>query len=263
MSWLSPQIEHFYPENVHILDDPLLNHLCAISSQEQCIQPQFNRNVKKIFEIILSHLLNSQWPQTLKTLSTRMTAAHPNIKLESTLFDQTQKAVCVDIARAGMLPAQIFFDTLNELVDPNGLRLDHVFASRVTNEKEEVTHTELNSSKVGGDVDEAFLLLPDPMGATGSSLCEVIDFYKKNIKGNPKKIISAHMIVTPEFIKKVTDSHPDVIIYAARLDRGLSQPYILNETPGKYWEEEKGLNDRQYIVPGAGGVGELINNSFV
>jgi len=32
--------------------------------------------------------------------------------------------------------------------------------------------------------------------------------------------------------------------------------------PGERWDEEKGLNERHYIVPGAGGLGEIINNSF-
>ena len=38
---------------------------------------------------------------------------------------------------------------------------------------------------------------------------------------------------------------------------------VLQTTPGKRWAEEKGLNDRQYIVPGAGGVGEVLNNAWV
>ena len=33
--------------------------------------------------------------------------------------------------------------------------------------------------------------------------------------------------------------------------------------PGKYWGREKGLNAHDYIVPGAGGLGEVINNAFV
>ena len=32
---------------------------------------------------------------------------------------------------------------------------------------------------------------------------------------------------------------------------------------GTFPEEEKGLTDKQYIVPGAGGVGEILNNAFV
>jgi uracil phosphoribosyltransferase len=36
----------------------------------------------------------------------------------------------------------------------------------------------------------------------------------------------------------------------------------LREVPGKRWTEEKGLNDHQYIVPGAGGLGEILNNAY-
>ncbi|NQZ19702.1 MAG: uracil phosphoribosyltransferase, partial [Bdellovibrionales bacterium] len=70
-------------------------------------------------------------------------------------------------------------------------------------------------------------------------------------------------IVTPEFIKKVIETHPDVHIYAVRVDRGFSSEEALKATPGQLWDREKGLNENDYIVPGAGGVGELINNSFV
>jgi hypothetical protein len=54
-----------------------------------------------------------------------------------------------------------------------------------------------------------------------------------------------------------------LIVYALRLDRGLSSDRALASVPGKYWDEERGLNDTQYIVPGAGGVGELLNNAWV
>jgi uracil phosphoribosyltransferase len=57
--------------------------------------------------------------------------------------------------------------------------------------------------------------------------------------------------------------HPDVIVYAARVDRGLSAPDVLDTVPGTRWEEERGLDDRQYIVPGGGGLGELMNNAWV
>jgi uracil phosphoribosyltransferase len=32
--------------------------------------------------------------------------------------------------------------------------------------------------------------------------------------------------------------------------------------PSAAGREERGLNDRQYIVPGAGGVGEIMNNAL-
>ena len=49
----------------------------------------------------------------------------------------------------------------------------------------------------------------------------------------------------------------------ARLDRGLSTPRALQSEPGTYPDEERGLNDAHYIVPGAGGMGELPTNSWV
>ena len=58
-------------------------------------------------------------------------------------------------------------------------------------------------------------------------------------------------------------ANPDVIIYAIRLDRGMSSPEVLSTLPGTHWDEETGLDDRHYIVPGGGGFGELMNNSWI
>ncbi|MGH7280580.1 MAG: uracil phosphoribosyltransferase, partial [Polyangiaceae bacterium] len=38
---------------------------------------------------------------------------------------------------------------------------------------------------------------------------------------------------------------------------------VLATVPGTRWEEERGLDEHQYIVPGAGGVGEILNNAWV
>jgi uracil phosphoribosyltransferase len=72
-----------------------------------------------------------------------------------------------------------------------------------------------------------------------------------------------HLIVTPEYVKNVFKEHPETIIYALRLDRGLSAKDVLSSPPGKRWDQEVGLDERQYIVPGAGGVGEILNNAWV
>ena len=55
----------------------------------------------------------------------------------------------------------------------------------------------------------------------------------------------------------------EVLVYALRLDRGLSPPDVLQTVPGTRWSDERGLTDHHYIVPGGGGLGEIINNSFV
>jgi hypothetical protein len=48
-----------------------------------------------------------------------------------------------------------------------------------------------------------------------------------------------------------------------RLDRGLSSKKVLASKLGSKPKGEIGLNEHGYIVPGAGGVGELMHNSFV
>ena len=81
--------------------------------------------------------------------------------------------------------------------------------------------------------------------------------------GTPRKIIALHLIVTPEYLRRMTKDHPDVVVYAVRLDRGLSPPKVLGTMPGTRWDEERGLDDHQYIVPGGGGFGEIMNNACV
>ena len=101
------------------------------------------------------------------------------------------------------------------------------------------------------------------MGATGGSMCTAIEAYKKDVIGKPRKIIAANLIVTPEFLKRVTTTHPEAVVYALRLDRGLSPEDIFDTVPGTHWDRERGLDDKQYIVPGGGGFGEIMNNAYV
>ena len=76
-------------------------------------------------------------------------------------------------------------------------------------------------------------------------------------------MVALHLVVTPEYLRRVTSEFPEMIIYSVRLDRGLSPPDVLATELGERWDEERGLNERQYVVPGAGGLGEILNNSYV
>ncbi len=263
MGYKSYEIEHRYPANVHILHHPTMNSLLTKLCAPETLQPEFNRLVATIYSTLFIEAINNEWPKITVKKATRMTASHPESLYTGEILDDKQKAVIVDIARAGMLPSQVGFDLLCHTVNPHLVRQDHIFASRIVNAQNTVTGTDLAGSKIGGDVTNSIVILPDPMGATGQSLSTVLDFYKKNVKGPAKKWIAVHLIVTPEYIRQITQAHPDVIIYTARVDRGLSSESVLKTIPGERWADERGLNDQQYIVPGAGGVGELISNSFV
>jgi uracil phosphoribosyltransferase len=161
------------------------------------------------------------------------------------------------------MPSQIVYEQLNELLDPSCVRQDHLFMSRTTDGDGHVSGVAWHDAKIGRDVDGRIVLFPDPMGATGASLVSALDHYKTRLEGTPARCIPMHLIVTPEYLRNVLRSHPETLIYALRVDRGLSAPEVLATVPGTRWDEEKGLDDHQYIVPGAGGVGEILNNAWI
>jgi len=146
-------------------------------------------------------------------------------------------------------------------MNPKTTRQDHISIGRVTDHDNRVQGSQVSGHKIGGPTDNAIVIFPDPMGATGGTLVESLDLYKK--MGKAKKYVALHCIVTPEYLKQVTAKHPDLVVYAVRLDRGLSSDAILKTIPGESWNQEKGLNDHHYIVPGGGGFGEVMNNAYV
>jgi uracil phosphoribosyltransferase len=258
-----PEIPHRYGPGVHLLDDPFAWTLLTRACSPETGQPDMGRLVRMLYENLARVVLAAEFPRARVDVPTRMAAAHPEAVYRGLALSRTTKAVTVGIARAGTMPSQVVFELMNEVLDPALVRQDHLFMSRQTNEAGTVIGATWHDAKIGRDVGDRYVLFPDPMGATGSSMVSAVSYYKNSLEGKPAKCIAMHLIVTPEYIRRVHAEHPDVAIYALRLDRGLSEPAVLRTEPGTRADEEKGLNDRQYIVPGAGGVGEILNNAWV
>ena len=256
------ELDHAYGKNVHILADPfLLTHLaflCAEGTQ----QPAINQVVRDLYQYLIKAVMNGELPRVVAHITTRMAAISPHGIWTGQILDPDVRAVSVNIMRAGTLPSQVCFDFLNKTLTPKLVRQDHVAMSRITNEDGKVTGSHFGDSKIGGDVDGAFVLFPDPMGATGGSLCEAIRYYKTRVAGTARKYITVNLIVTPEYLRRMAAEHPDVVVYALRLDRGSSSAEVLQTRPGTRWAEESGLTEKQYIVPGGGGFGEIMNNAW-
>lgn len=263
MNYRLSEIEHHYGKNVHLLADPVMNSWLARLCSPNTFQPQINWLVELLYTRLLHTVLNAEFPQKRLRTATRMTATHPEAPLETDALNPDQRAISVNLARAGTYPSHVCYDLLNNVLDPQLVRQDHILASRLTGEDHKVTGTSLGGAKIGGDVENAYVLFPDPMGATGGTIVSAISHYKTVVGGVAAKYLALHMIVTPEYLKKVLSAHPDLVVYAVRLDRGLSPEQVLKTAPGKHWDEERGLNERHYIVPGGGGFGEILNNSFV
>ncbi len=257
------ELTHRYGDNVHILADPYHLALLATLSAEHTIQPLVNSLVRTLYGHLISVVVAREFPTTDASIDTRMIAHTPAGVFRGEIADPATEVVCVDIARAGMLPAQVCFEALNHVLDPRGVRQDHLVMNRVTDDAGQVIGARIFGDKTGGDVNGRVLLFPDPMGATGTSLLRAIQYYQEVAGGKPARVITMNLIVTPEFVQNITATEPDAVVYAFRLDRGLSDPEVLASLPGTYPDRERGLNDQQYIVPGAGGLGEVINNVFV
>ncbi len=254
---------HHYGSQFHLVENVFLETLLTRLCQAESKQPEINRLIEKLYQGLIQAAVNNIFPKQTKQFKTRMNSVHPQIELTAQVFATETKAVCVNLARAGTFPSHICYDFLHSILPAEHLRQDHIFAARLTNNAEQVTGTHLGGFKIGGEVEKAYVIFPDPMGATGGTLTSAIDFYETQIPGPAEAFIALHLIVTPEYLRKVLKHSPRVQVFALRVDRGLSPLQVLNSPLGLYWEQEKGLNDKQYIVPGAGGLGELLNNSFV
>mgnify|MGYP001117874587 CR=1 FL=1 len=89
-----------------------------------------------------------------------------------------------------------------------------------------------------------------------------LDRKKKAFRAAQELGLGLNLIVTPEFLRRVTTDVPELQVYAYRVDRGLSPADVLTKAPGQDWDRERGLDDHDYIVPGAGGLGEVLNNAL-
>jgi uracil phosphoribosyltransferase len=255
------ELEHQYGKNVHILSDLfLLSHLAQLCAEETT-QPVINELVTTLYSSLLKIVVNSEFPERQAEIKTRMFPVHPEAVFRGPIIDPEVPVVSVNLARAGTLPSHICYTSLNYFMNPRKVRQDHISIARATNEAHAVTGSVVSGHKIGGTVDNAIVLFPDPMGATGGTLVEAVELFKKN--GKASKYIALHCIVTPEYLKKIQSHCPDLIVYAIRLDRGLSPADVLASTPGTHWDRERGLNDHHYIVPGGGGFGEILNNAYV
>jgi uracil phosphoribosyltransferase len=254
-------IAHAYGEHVHILQTPVMATLLARLCAPETCQPEINRLVVDLYRMLLVAVMDHVFPRRIVERETRMRRVTERGTYHGEVIDPDTRVITVDIARAGMLPSFAVFELLCDVLDSHHVRQDHIFMNRRADESGHVVGVDVSGSKIGGDQDRGIVLFPDPMGATGGSLSTAISIYKEKVLGRARAYVSLNLIVTPQFIRRLHADHPDVIVFAARLDRGMSAPHVLDARPGALWDEEDGLTDHDYIVPGAGGFGELLNNA--
>lgn len=254
-------LSHRYGERVHVLHDPLLLSELARLSAQATAPAEVTALVRSLYRSLWRQVLATRWPCRQLSVDTRMRPATERGVWRGAALAPAAPVVVVDIARAGTVPAQLLYEETGALFGGANVRQDHLYMGRKAGEDGKVEGVDLYGSKLGGEVDGAWIVVPDPMGATGTSMAAAVELYKTHARGRPARFVALHLIVTPEYLAHVTRRVPELEIWAVRLDRGMSQPDVLNTEPGTRWAEERGLNAHDYIVPGAGGIGELLNNA--
>ncbi len=261
VQYVLSELPHAYGERVHIFSDPWLMSQLVRLCAPQTVQPAVNELVSRIYTQLVRAVASAVLPRRQIEMPTRMIESTPRGCYRGAVIDPETRVVVVNMVRAGTLPSLVCYTEFNLLLNPAGVRQDHVLMQRTVGDDDRVTGAAASGQKIGGDVADAVMVVPDPMGATGGSMIQLLEMYRREVEGRPRKMIALHLIVTPEYIKAVQQAFPEVEIYAARLDRGLSSPEVLQSLPGERWDEEVGLTATQYIVPGGGGFGEIMNNT--
>lgn len=223
-----------------ILNSTYYLSLLAELGKPETVQPRVSQIIASIYESMFAAVVDVELEKESVTVKTRITDKIKSRGFwKGKVFKKNQKVVVADVIRAGMEPSHQFYLRLTEILNPKSVRQDHIMSQRIET-AHGVAGSELTASKIGGSIKNAIVFIPDPMGATGGSIKEVIEFYLKN-HGKPRRFVIVNLVVAPGYLKALDKIKAPLVVYAARLD--------------------KGLTENDYIYPGLGGVGELINNT--
>lgn len=254
---------HEYGPRVHLHSDPHMLALLARIGAPDTRPPLLFHLLRAAYGSLLSRAAAAEFPRAEVEVDTRMKRVTPRGVWRGCTVDPKSRVVIANVMRAGNVPSLVCYEELTALFDPDQVRIDHFYLSRRSDEHGHVVGVDSAGSKVGGAIDGAVVVIPDPMGATGRTTAEVVRAYRERDLGDPRALIALHLIITPEYIRRVSEEAPEVRIHAGRVDRGMSSPEVQAEIPGRRIAEESGLDEAGYIVPGAGGLGEVINNAWV
>jgi len=263
LSLSAMELEHRYGPQVHLFDNPYLTALLARSGSPDTATDVVTGLVRSAYAQMFGEVLGREFPTERQRVPTRMAETEPSGFYDGPLLSPSTQLVVCSVIRAGILPAQTCYELACNVLPPGNVRLDFLNLSRETDEAGHVIGIRLDGSNIGGPVADSIVIIPDPMGATGGTIERVVRIYEDIAGGPPAAIAAIHLMITPEAIQRLTTSCPCLTLYSGRLDRGLSPEQVLGTIPGTFPDLERGLNDVQYIVPGASGMGELLTNAWV
>jgi uracil phosphoribosyltransferase len=201
----------------HEVQHPLLQHKLSTLRDKQTRSKDFRELLTEI-SLMLTYTATQHLPVTLKTIHTPLEVFDGHTCIGKNI-------VVVPILRAGIGMLDGFLTLIpTALVGSIGL-------VRQKESLEPVCYL----FKIPAASQDKHFFICDPTLATGGSINETIVRLKA---AGVKKITVICILAAPEGVARITKAHPDVFIYAAKLDRQ--------------------LNDHGYILPGLGDAGDRL-----
>ena len=195
------------PQNVHLIDHPLVQHKLTLMRQKEASTNSFRRLLYELASLMAYEVTRDMDLQDLP-IETPMEA------MTGRVIDG-KKLVFVSILRAGTG----ILDGMLSVVP--GARVGHIGLYRDPDTLKPVEYY----FKMPGEMQERDVVIVDPMLATGNSAIAAVSRLKQL---GPKSIKFVCLLTCPEGIAAMQAAHPDVPIYTAAVDRQLnSHGYIL------------------------------------
>ena len=201
---------------VTVLNHPLITHKLAIMRDEKTCTKDFSQQLDEIASL-MAYEVSRDLPVKDVEVKTPMAVCKTQMLAKDVIL--------VPILRAGMGMTQ----GIRNLIPTAKVGFIGLYRNEETLEPVEYF------AKFPKNLDDAIVMVLDPMLATGGSSSAALDMIKKRGAKNIKLVC---LVGAPEGVKYVEEHHPDVDIYLAALD-------------------EK-LNDVGYILPGLGDAGDRI-----
>ena len=201
---------------LHIVEHPLVHDALVELRDARTAPPAFRRAANRISVLLAAEALRNV-PSVPSTVITPLGPADGRVvKVD---------VVVVPVLRAGLG----MLDAVLELLP--AARVGHIGLQR----DEATAIASRYYSKLPSDLAKSYVLMIDPMLATGGSAVAAIDLLKAS---GARTIAMICIVAAPEGVKLVDQHHPDVAVYTPVVD--------------------KHLDAHKYIVPGLGDFGDRL-----
>lgn len=201
---------------LNVLKHPLITHKLTQMRKKETNTKDFRQNLDEIGGL-MAYEITRDLPVKKVTIETPVATCETE--------ELKDDIVLVPILRAGLG----MVNGICQLIPT--VKIAHVGLYR----DEETLQPHTYFEKYPAHMEDAVVMVVDPMLATGGSAIAALDMVKKQ---GAKNIRLVCLVGAPEGVKAVEEAHPDVDIYLASLD-------------------EK-LNEKGYIIPGLGDAGDRI-----